>query len=30
MLTDTGWEIFLGRGLDIFEKRSGYTIEDYV
>lgn len=30
ILTDTGWEIILGRGLDIFEKRSGYTIEDYV
>ncbi|MDR2621831.1 MAG: BREX system Lon protease-like protein BrxL, partial [Dysgonamonadaceae bacterium] len=28
--TDTEWEIILGRGLDIFEKRSGYTIEDYV
>jgi hypothetical protein len=22
------WEIILRRGLDIFEKRSGYTIED--
>ena len=30
ILTNTGWEIILGRGLDIFEKRSGYTIEDYV
>lgn len=30
IMTDTGWEIILGRGLDIFEKRSGYTIEDYV
>lgn len=30
ILTDTGWEIILGRGLDIFERRSGYTIEDYV
>lgn len=30
ILTDTGWEIILGRGLDIFEKRSGYTIEEYV
>lgn len=28
--TDTGWEIILGRGLDIFEKRNGFTIEDYV
>lgn len=28
--TDTGWEIILGRGLDIFEKREGYTIENYI
>ncbi len=30
IITNTGWEIILGRGLDIFEKRTGYTIEDYV
>jgi len=30
IVTDNGWEILLGRGLDIFEKRSGFTIEDYV
>lgn len=28
--TDTGWEIVLGRGLDIYEKREGYTIENYI
>jgi len=27
---DTGWEIILGRGLDIYEKREGYTIENYI
>jgi ATP-dependent Lon protease len=30
IMTNTNWEIILGRGLDIFEKRSGYTIEDFV
>lgn len=30
IITNTGWEIILGRGLDIFEKRLGYTIQDYV
>lgn len=30
IVTDTGWEIILGRGLDIFEPRKGYTIEDYI
>jgi len=24
------WEINLGRGLDIFEPRKGYLIEDYM
>lgn len=29
IITDTGWEIQLSRGLDIFEPYRGYTIEDY-
>lgn len=29
IITDTGWEIQLSRGLDIFEPFKGYTIEDY-
>lgn len=28
--TDNGWEIILGRGLDIFEPRKGYSIEEFV
>ena len=28
--TNTGWEIVLSRGLDIFEPRKGYSIEDYI
>jgi hypothetical protein len=27
---NTGWEIVLGRGLDIYEPRKGYSIEDYM
>lgn len=27
--TNTGWEIQLSRGLDIFEPFRGFTIEDY-
>lgn len=30
IVTDTGCEIILGRGLDIFESRRGYTIEDFI
>jgi len=30
IITDTGWTISLGRGLDIFEPRKGYSIEDYL
>jgi len=30
IITNTGWEIVLGRGLDIFEPRKGYSIEDYI
>jgi len=30
IITDTGWAISLGRGLDIFEPRKGYSIEDYL
>lgn len=29
IITNTGWEIQLSRGLDIFEPYKGYTIEDY-
>ncbi|MEI6754360.1 MAG: BREX system Lon protease-like protein BrxL [Paludibacter sp.] len=28
--TDTGWDIILGRGLDIYEPRKGYTIEEFM
>src|SRR5690606_28799718 len=28
--TDTGWDILLGRGLDIFEPRKGYSIEEFL
>ena len=28
--TNTGWKIILGRGLDIFEPRKGYSIEDLI
>lgn len=28
--TDTGWDIMLGRGLDIFEPRKGYSIEEFL
>jgi len=28
--TDTGWDIILGRGLDIFEPRKGYNIEEFM
>lgn len=28
--TDTGWEIILGRGLDIYEPRKGYSIEEFM
>lgn len=28
--TDTGWDILLGRGLDIFEPRKGYTIDEFL
>lgn len=28
--TNNGWEIILGRGLDIFEPRRGYSIEDFM
>lgn len=28
--TDTGWEILLGRGLDIYEPRKGYTIDEFL
>jgi len=30
ILTDTGWEIQLGRGLDIFEPIKGYSIESCI
>jgi ATP-dependent Lon protease len=28
--TDTGWDIILGRGLDIYEPRKGYTIDEFL
>ncbi|MEL7599466.1 MAG: BREX system Lon protease-like protein BrxL [Proteiniphilum sp.] len=28
--TDTGWDIILGRGLDIFEPRKGYSIDEFL
>ena len=28
--TDTGWDIILGRGLDIYEARKGYTIDEFL
>jgi ATP-dependent Lon protease len=28
--TDTGWDIILGRGLDIYEPRKGYTIDEFM
>jgi ATP-dependent Lon protease len=30
IITDTGCEIILGRGLDIFEARRGYSLEEYM
>ena len=30
IITDNGWEIILGRGLDIFEPRRGYSIEEFI
>lgn len=28
--TDKGWDIILGRGLDIYEPRKGYSIEEFL
>ena len=28
--TDTGWDIILGRGLDIYEPRKGYTVDEFI
>lgn len=28
--TDTGWDIILGRGLDIYEARKGYNIDEFL
>lgn len=28
--TDTGWDIIIGRGLDFYEPRKGYTIEEFM
>lgn len=30
IVTDTGWEIILGRGLDFYEARRGYSIEEFM